>query len=557
VWSDGDNFARGHWLNGRLSAVSLAYLIKAIAARHGLTSVDVFEVAGLVDGFVLDRPMSGRDAMEAVLSAFALDAIESDGVLKFRSRASRVSLSVAKQELVETGGDRTVMVETRAQETDLPRAVRLAYVESALDYRTAAVQQMRNDTASSRDVSIQVPAAMSQSLAQARADTMLSERWSQRCTAQFALPPRLLNVEAGDVLSVDGKDYRISQITDAEARQCEAVQHDASVYSVPSLVERVPVAKLLTVFGTPDVVFMDVALSTSDTATGPWIAAQANPWPGRLAVLKKKGVSFAFNGLVGAQATMGETLTSLPSGLLGRVDYRWSLDVRLDFGALSSVSLEDVLDGANVALVGSDSAGYELVQFERAELIAAQTYRLSGLLRAQGGSVGEMLALRGAGQRFVVLNGAVTQAAGTLQEATTASRWRVGPPQYDQAHPSYVTVDVAPTTRGLRPLPPVHMKMIKEAGGVRFSWTRQTRFGGDAWDVDEVPLAEASELYEVRVMNGANIARSWRSMEPHQFYGDALMIADFGAVPSQLTLRVAQVSAAVGTGIFSERTFDV
>ena len=558
VWSDGVNYPRGHWLNGRLSAVDIGELIAGIAARFGLGDVDVSAVAGLVDGFVLDRPMSGRDALENLLAAFSLDAIESEGVLKIRPRASPPVMSVTKDRLAEHGRNGSVLIETRAQETDLPRVVRLGYVESSLDYRSAAVQQSQPSTASTREIALQLPAAVPQSLAQARADVALAESWGQRTTAEFALPPSMIALEPGDVISVDGKDYRLSRIVDAEARLVEAVQHDASVYDVPALVERMAMPKLADVFGPADIVMMDLALSTLVQPAAPWIAAQAKPWPGRLSVLKQQGgVGYVFNGLVGAQATMGETLSVLPQGLVGRVDYGVTLDVKLDFGALASVTRAEMLAGANVVAVGTMATGFEILQFEKAVLTGVNSYRLSGLLRAQAGSLAEMLSSRAVGQRFVLLNGAVTQAAGTLQDALVPTRWKIGPALLDHGSPAYVTLDVGPTLKGLRPLSPTGLRARRGAGGVTVSWIRQTRSGGDGWDLAEVPLAEDSEVYGLSVLNGAAVVRTFNASVPQQFYSDAQMLADFGALPAALTLRVAQVSAAFGAGTVLERVVNV
>jgi GTA TIM-barrel-like domain/Putative phage tail protein len=557
VWSDGANYGRGHWLNGRLSAVDVGELIAALCDRFGLVDVDVSAVAGLVDGFVLDRPMTGREALENLLQAFALDAVESEGVLKVQPRAARAALSITRLDLAEAGKTAATLVETRAQETDLPRAVRLAYVESSLDYRAATVQQVRTDTASNRDIVLQLPAAVSQSLAQARADVALAESWGQRTTASFALPLSYLALEPGDVLAIDGKPYRLSGLEDGEARVAEAVQHDASVYDVPQLVERVAMPKLADVFGPADVLMMDLALATTAQPASPWIAAQATPWPGRLNVLKAQGTSYVFNALVGAQATMGETLTALAAGLVGRVDYTRSLDLKLDFGALSSVSRAELLAGANVAALGTDATGYEILQFQSASLVGVNTYRLTGLLRAQAGSFAEMLTSRAAGQRFVLLNGAVTQAVGTLQDAVLTSRWKVGPATLDHGHPAYVTLDVPPTLKALRPLRPTSLKAKRTGAGVAISWIRQTRSGGDAWALQEVPLSEDVERYQLQVMNGAAVVRGLTPAVPSQFYSDAEMTADFGTVPSTLTLRVAQMSAAVGAGTILERTLNV
>jgi hypothetical protein len=558
VWSDAANFAFGHWLNGRLGAVDLGELIATIAARFGFTSIDTSEVAGLVDGFVLDRPMSGRDALEALLQAFAIDAVESEGVLKFRPRATGVTTVITEDGIAEASRNRPSFSETRKQETELPRQLRLAYVESALDYRGSAVSQQQLGAASSRDIALQLPAAVPQALAQARVDVGLAEAWSQRTSAMFTLSPRWLSVEPGDSVQVNGKRFRVTAIIDGEARQVEAVAHDNSVYDVPALVERNGLAKLPPVYGKADVLMMDLALATTAQPAAPWIAAQANPWPGKLAALKQSGASsYVLNTVVGAQATMGQVLNALPAGIIGRVDFTSSLDVVMNYGALTSATLQEVLAGVNFAAIGTAATGFEIIQFQNAELIAADTYRLTGLLRAQAGSREEMLPLRGAGERFVLLNAAVTQPTQSVSEASVPSRWRLGPPTLDHGHPAYVQLDVPATLKALRPLRPARLSLKRNAAGFDVRWIRQTRTGGDAWELEDVPLGETLERYKLQVMNGAAVVRSTEVQTPDYFYADTNVLADFGGMPSTLTLRVSQFSSAVGFGPYLERTVNV
>jgi hypothetical protein len=154
VWSDGDNYARGHWLNGRIGAVDLSELITRLALRFGFTEIDVSSVEGQIDGYVLDRPISARGALENLLTAFAIDVVETDGKLKFRSRKTVSVTSLSVEDLVEEGADTAIFSQKRAQETELPASVRLGYVDAGLDYRTAAVSQMKQGTGSAREINI-------------------------------------------------------------------------------------------------------------------------------------------------------------------------------------------------------------------------------------------------------------------------------------------------------------------------------------------------------------------------------------------------------------------
>jgi hypothetical protein len=555
VWSDADNYARGHWLNGRLGAVDLADLIKAIAARFGFTDIDVTGVEGVVDGFMLDRPLSARDALEGLLQLFALDAVESNGILKFRNRRTLSDIVISVNDLVEENASSAIFSQTRAQETELPSVVRLGYVEASLDYRSAAVHQRKNDTGSSREINISLPAAVGQALAQARVDVALEEAWAARERAQFILPPQFASVEAGDVLQIGTERWRVIAIADGTARKIEAVAYDPAVYEPPPAKARTSSATTAQVFGKPDAVMFDLATSSNNAA--PWVAAQATPWPGSLALYRKSGASsFIFNRLLSKQATLATTLNPWPAGLQHRIDYSFTLDIVMRYGACASISKDELLNGGNLAALG-DASGYEIIQFQNAELIASNTYRLSGFLRGQGGSEAEILSSRNAGQNFILLNSAVSQLDTSLNEATLNNTWRIGPSSLDHGHAAFLEFTFQGLIRTLRPLRPTFLKSMSDAQGIHLSWIRRTRIDGDSWDLAEVPLAEATELYKLDIFNGAVLQRSITIASPNYLYATADILADFGVTPSNLTLRVAQLSAIYGAGTSLERTINV
>jgi hypothetical protein len=558
VWADGENVPRGHWLNGRLGSADLARVISDVAGRHGLSQTDTGAVAALADGFVIDRPMSGRDALEALLKAFAIDAVESGGSLKFFPRKSPPRASLLQEELVETRANEPVISRTRLQETDLPRAVRLAYVEPQADYRSAAVSRLRQETLSEREIIISLPAAVPQAVAQTRADVLLEESWAQRSRARLSLLPSQLRFEPGDVLELEGDLIRLTAVEDGEARNCEALLHQPSVYEPPPAPERGALVATTQIAGPPEARILDLALVADTGDPVRWVAAHAKPWPGRLSLFRLSGAAnFDLNRTVFSQATMGETLNALPAGLTFRQDHAHALEVRIDHGALSSVTHAQLLDGENIAAVGTAATGYEILQFETAELIAPGTYRLRGLLRAQAGSAAEMLASRPAGQDFILLNEAVVPVEETLAEAMVPASWRIGPPLFDHGHSSYVAIDSAAATRALRPLPPAQLRVRRAVDGLDVSWIRQTRVSGDSWEIAETPLAEDREEYRLEILNGTTAVRSEILPTPFFNYSNAAMTADFGAPQTTLHLRVAQVSAIIGVGTALERTLHV
>ena len=254
---------------------------------------------------------------------------------------------------------------------------------------------------------------------------------------------------------------------------------------------------------------------------------------------------------------MGVSVTPLFIGLPHRLDFTNTLEVRMLYGALSSVTEEQLLNNSNIAAIGTSATGFEIIQFMTAELIAPKQYRISGLLRAQAGSEAEMLAERQAGTSFVLLNKAVVQPNLSFTDSALPQTWRVGPARYDQAHLSYAEVTFDGDLKSLRPLPPAQLRAQQIVGGLQLSWIRRTRIDGDSWNVAEIPLGEDQESYQLEILGGTTVVRTVTVTVPAYVYADANMIADFGTVQTTLAFRVAQVSATTGSGTFTQRTINV
>jgi hypothetical protein len=216
-----------------------------------------------------------------------------------------------------------------------------------------------------------------------------------------------------------------------------------------------------------------------------------------------------------------------------------------------------MLNGGNVAAVGTTGTGFEVIQFRDATMIDATTWRLEGLLRGQGGTGDVAASGHAAGARFVLLNGAFAPLAISEAEAGLALTARCGPADTVYDPDLFVDIGLTPARRGLRCLPPVRLTARRDAGSgdVAIAWARQTRIGGDAWEPVEVPLGEASEAYRVEILDGGLVVRTVTTLAPTLIYTAAEQTADFGALPDAVGVRVRQVSATDGPGSPVERVF--
>jgi hypothetical protein len=332
-----------------------------------------------------------------------------------------------------------------------------------------------------------------------------------------------------------------------------------------SIAARARAFSLPTVYGPPTALFLDLPLLRGDGAPHVgYVAATADPWPGAIAFYRSPSTTgYRLNTLATARATLGLTETDFYSGPLHRFDLSNELWVKLDYGALESLTEAALLNGGNFAAVENEDGEWEVLQFQDAELVGASEYKLSTFSRGQFGTEG---AMRGfydadgdlisppvaAGARFLLLDSAVFAIDMTPDEIGLELNWKYGPSGVDIADQAYVTTSYAFQGLGLRPLAPVHLqgKRDPSTGDWTLLWVRRTRVAGDNWSGLEVPLAEEAERYQLDILDaiGGDVLRSVEVTEPSFSYTAPMQVADFGGTVFNVPIRVAQISPSYGAG---------
>ena len=114
------------------SSAPLDALVEALLADSGVSGGDSSDLREGPDGYVVDRPMAPRAMLDPLALAFAFDAAEQDGVLRFRQRGGATVAQIAEDALVlpEDAAPATL---TRTQESDLPREVSIGYTDIGAD----------------------------------------------------------------------------------------------------------------------------------------------------------------------------------------------------------------------------------------------------------------------------------------------------------------------------------------------------------------------------------------------------------------------------------------
>jgi len=551
LWSDGDNYDRGHWLNGRTTSVPLDLVVRDILARAGITDAETSRLYGAVRGYAESGAETARAALQPLMVAYGFDCHERDGVLHFVSRRTLPQATLDAASLVE--GDGAALEHLRAGDADLPQEMRVTHVEAEGDYevRVSSAAQRAAEGAAPHAGETDLPLVLTEAEARGIAETALSTIRTARDSVRFALPPSAFGIGAGDVVALSGQRYRIDRTDFGESLRIEAVRVDA-----PNPPRAIPVARrAVTAAARAEAVlfplFLDLPLITGEeVAHAPHVAVAASPWPGRVGVWASAATDgFALNTVLAAPSIVGQTETPLVGFRPGVIERSARLRVRLGGGDLASASAAAVLNGANLAAIGDGSAGnWELIQFTQATPVARDLWELSGFLRGQCGTDAVIPAVWPVGSTFVLMAPGTRQLSLRESEVglTRTYRFAAAPRGYTDA----TAVQRVETfmAHGRRPYAVAHLRKTRRSEGYRFTWVRRTRIDGDGWRSVEVPLGEVAEAYAVEVWHAEQKVRDMTVFSPSFDYADIAAASD--GVSGTYRVGVAQVSESYGPGPF-------
>lgn len=559
IWGDGENWLRGHWLNGRTGSVSLSALVKQLMIDYNFENYETPALNGIVEGYVVDHIMGARDALQALELAFFFDSFESEGQIKFRHRGQINSkITITPDQMVEKKPNESLYNLTRAQETELPRSAKINFIDGNHSYQTRSLEGQQTIGMSKRVATAELPIVMEADKAQSLASKWVQESWAAREEGVFSLPNSFLSIEPSDILklNVEGHtiDVRVTELNDTTYRALKGRSIDPQIYDDTVATTSLPENTLPEIYGPTKAHFFDFPLlSGNEIAHQGYVGAFQSPWPGTIAFYRSpEDGNYTLNQTVDAPAKMGTLLNDLNTGPAGRWDYGNTIRIKMALGAPNSASKISVLGGENLAAIRHDNNIWEIIQFQNATLISENEYELQGLLRAQGGTDDALETIASSGADFLLIDEAIAPVNMSINEIGLSHYWRYGPAPYVIGHPSYQTKQIIYTARGLRPYSPVHLRAMNQNGDFAISWIRRSRIGGDSWELNEIPLGEQTEHYEIDILNNGTPIRTLASTSPSIIYSAGDQQIDWGSAQQSYHVRVYQRAEIYGRGGYSQ-----
>lgn len=543
AWADAGAWRTGHWLNGRLGGETRD-LIATVLIRGGIEAeaLEIGLIEGDVQGYVIDRPMRTRDALEPLLAATGLDAVERNGRIALLGRGPVDS--ELKTEALAVPDDGAPVVGERVLEA-LPAAVRVRFIDGNADYQTGSVTV--RSTGEGGGVDLDLPAICSATLARTAAERILAGDALEQLRIHVG-PLMALALEAGDRVAVEGREgaWRIVR---TDLNEAPSVVLRPAPDRRPGEDVALPRAgDPASTVGAPFFRILELPpLPGAEEDSGPIAVVAADPWRPMDIHGGPDAVALTLRGTAEHSATVGSVVQALGPGVRHRWDFANVLVLRLEGGGLESRADGAVFAGANTVAVET-SAGWELVQFRNAELQGDGSWRLTGLLRGQQGTEEAMEAGASPGAVVVVLDGDLTRVKWSKDEAGLPLLWRVAP--RGAAPGGAASSERTFTAMNLfaRPWRPAHLVAERRNdAGFDLSWIARRRIGGDRWE-GEAPASDPSR-FRLRVLNaGVEIRRV--EIDSSAFsYSGSLFATDFpGGVGPSARVAVAQWGEGFGWG---------
>jgi hypothetical protein len=184
VWQDSILWATGHWVNGKLGNSTLGAIVAVLLQKAGLTAsdYDVTRLTATVEGYILQQPITVRNALEQLAAAFFFEVVESDGILKCVPRGSEPVKSISEDDLIPSAksGVQDVLEINYAQELELPQRVNVTYLDRPFNYDPVTQVSQRQTTKAVDQVTTNLPIVMGATQAKQMADITLYGTWRER-----------------------------------------------------------------------------------------------------------------------------------------------------------------------------------------------------------------------------------------------------------------------------------------------------------------------------------------------------------------------------------------
>lgn len=563
VWLDAtyDNISNN--ISTKIGAVFVSDIITKIFTESGIPSEYISISPSLnstTTGYLLDAVASGRDSISPLEYTFHIETFESGGKINVKNVYDNDVINLTLDDLVVRGNSPSPISFERKLDSELPFRVNISYTDPGQDFTVASVSRSKAFRSSSLQEQKNLTISLTNSQAIALSETKLQQAWIERTGVTFSLPKNSIEIDPGDVvnITVNDIDYSLKVLgvnnSDNLDITCKTFSGDIFDTKYTDIVPSSSSASSNTsVFGTSFSLFMNLPLLSiqEDSPWAPRVGFYQNPYPQSILLFEDVGeTNIPINQITSpSQFGIIEEDLITGSGVYDVVDEGTELIVTVANPSYQPTSVPENLarSTSNLIALRTDSQAWEIMSFINSELISANKYRLTGLVRGKYGTTHLVGAPVSKGAIVVFLNDSEIEPL-SIEEYRKFDTitYRYGPSTALPGSSAYIVKEFTGWAVGLRPYPVTNIEFFPDGADMNVTWIRQTRASGLSFDAETIPLNEDQELYEIDVYNDTTLVETLTSTTP------SVTITNY---PANLRVEIYQMSLAVGRGRKAEKTY--
>lgn len=570
----------------------LSGIINELCSRSGISEDDLdlsLITDNIVNGYVINEYNISDAFIKNMQTPFYFDYVESEGKLKFVQRGLDVSQTIQSNRLGAIISGTSIgntypenVARTIEASRMIPKTVRIVYLEALKDYNQTQQSITRQDVLSRDELSIDMsPFAFSDSVARQIAERVISLIATEKERFLIFVSAYYFNIEPTDVitLTIDGESVRVrvtqTNYTFPGILQVQGVLDDQEDYNsnvtggagenpgsdfVPDTETEVTILDINIISGGDDDIdgagfYAGMRNLTTDQT---WESAEL------LRRIQQDDGNWSNLGSHDSEVVKGQCITVLEDGTTDIIERKNILRLRLfnSSDSLNDITENEMINGSNLAIIGSEENGWEMILFTNAVQIESgneNIWEIDTFIRGYNGTE-HLTDSHDNDDLFIYLPEGNSE---NLMNVIRLSITDIGD-NFD-----YIAIgeeliseeddELEIFTSNLKSnrhkaYSVVHETATKNpsTNDITITWIKRSRYDGEWNDLIDVPETEIDEAYEVDILSDETVIRTLSSNNTSVTYSDTLQNIDFGSDVSTLNCKIYKLNGDFGRGYEKE-----
>lgn len=190
IWRDGYLWEKGHWVNNKFGAASVAAIILELSARCkiDLTKINVNDLDESVEGFILSKCLSAKDAINIlrINNFFDVVTTQSD-MIRFIRRGYKTPYPVTSGMLLKIS-ENSFIEQTDISKENILSKLKIHFINHADNYKNSYCQMDSENFSNKFTAEIRLPISLSALEAYRLGRLILNNALNEDKIIKFHLP---------------------------------------------------------------------------------------------------------------------------------------------------------------------------------------------------------------------------------------------------------------------------------------------------------------------------------------------------------------------------------